>query len=153
VRFPRVLGVALQILAVVYLVAIIAGVVVYKAAFIQMVTQDPFFTVYGSVVSAYIVSRFVFSLFYRSSKDHGLEPHVAVIMPAFNEEDVIARSLQSLLELDYPAEKLELVAVNDGSTDSTLAQMQEIAAGADGRVHVIDLGRNQGKRAAMAAGI
>ena len=38
-------------------------------------------------------------------------------MPAFNEQAVIARSLRSLLALDYPADKLELVAVNDGSTD------------------------------------
>lgn len=153
VRFPTVLGVGLQLLSVLYLAAIIAGVVVYKAAFIKMVTQDPFFTVYGVVVSAYIVSRFFFSLFYRSSKDHGLEPRVSVIMPAFNEEDVIGQSLQSLLDLDYPEEKLELVAVNDGSTDGTLHEMRRVAARAHGRVHVIDLGSNQGKRAAMAAGI
>ena len=46
-------------------------------------------------------------------------------MPGFNEEDAIAASLRSLLALDYPPEKLELVAVNDGSTDATLAEMQQ----------------------------
>ena len=150
---PKALGIALQVLAGLYMVAIIAGIVVYKAAFIQMVTHDPFFTAYGVVVSGYIVSRFAFSLFYRSSGDHGLEPHVAVIMPAFNEEDAIGRSLRSLLDLDYPEAKLELVAVDDGSTDGTLAEMRRVAEQADGRVRVIDLGTNQGKRAAMAAGI
>ena len=39
-------------------------------------------------------------------------------MPGFNEEDAIAASLRSLLALDYPPEKLELIAVNDGSTDA-----------------------------------
>ena len=72
----------------------------------------------------------------------------------FNEEAAIAGSLRSLLALDYPADKLEVVAVNDGSTDGTLARdASEVAAEAGGRVQVIDLGSNRGKRAAMAAGI
>ena len=49
-------------------------------------------------------------------------------MPAFNEQDAIAASLRSLLALDYPAGKLEIVAVNDGSTDDTLAEMRAVAA-------------------------
>ena len=43
-------------------------------------------------------------------------------MPAFNEEDAIADSLRSLLALDYPADKLEIVVVNDGSTDDDAAR-------------------------------
>jgi hyaluronan synthase len=74
-------------------------------------------------------------------------------MPGFNEEAAIGASLRSLLALDYPAAKLEIVAVNDGSTDGTLAEMQAVAAEAGGRVRVIDFPQNRGKRAAMAAGI
>jgi hyaluronan synthase len=139
--------------SVVYLVVLLAAVVAYKGAFVGAVTVDPLFTAYGIVVSTYIVTRFLFSLFYRRTKDAGLEPHVAIVMPGFNEEEAIADSLRSLLALDYPAGKLEIVAVNDGSTDGTLAAMREVAGEAGGRVHVIDLGTNQGKRAAMAAGI
>jgi hyaluronan synthase len=137
----------------VYLVILLAAVIAYKGAFLQAVSVDPLFTAYGIVVSAYIISRFLFSLFYRRAKDAGLEPHVAIVMPGFNEEEAIAASLRSLLALDYPAAKLEIVAVNDGSTDGTLAEMRKVAAEAGGRVRVIDLGVNQGKRAAMAAGI
>jgi hyaluronan synthase len=140
-------------LSVVYLVVLLAAVVAYKGAFLQAVTVDPLFTAYGIVVSAYIVSRFFLSLFYRRTKDAGLEPHVAIVMPGFNEEAAIADSLRSLLALDYPADKLEIVAVNDGSTDGTLDAMHSVARDAGGRVRVIDLGTNQGKRAAMAAGI
>jgi hyaluronan synthase len=140
-------------LSVVYLIALLAAVIAYKGAFVQVLTVDPLFTAYGIVVSAYIVTRFLFSLFYRPAKDAGLEPHVAIVMPGFNEEEAIADSLRSLLALDYPAGKLEIVAVNDGSTDGTLAEMRSVAAQAGGRVQVIDLGTNQGKRAAMAAGI
>jgi hyaluronan synthase len=144
---------AARVLSVVYLLVVLAAVVAYKGAFLQALVVDPLFAAYGLVVCAYIVSRFVFSIFYRPAKDAGLEPHVAIVMPGFNEEDAIGASLRSLLALDYPAGKLEIVAVNDGSTDGTLREMNTVAAHADGRVNVIDLGVNQGKRAAMAAGI
>jgi hyaluronan synthase len=117
-----------------------------------MIFIDPYFAIYGIVVASYIVSRFVLSLLYRPARDAGLEPHVAIVMPAFNEEAAIAASVRSLLALDYPAEKLDLVVVNDGSSDGTLAAIEAVAA-ENPRVKVIDFARNQGKRAAMAAGI
>jgi hypothetical protein len=46
-------------------------------------------------------------------------PSVSVIVAAHNEEDVIERRLRNLLELDYPAEQLELVVASDASTDKT----------------------------------
>ncbi|MEA2316361.1 MAG: hyaluronan synthase [Solirubrobacteraceae bacterium] len=153
VRYGRLLDPVLRAVALAYLVVIVAGVVVYKAAFIQMLTIDPFFAVYGLLVSGYIVSRFVLSLFYRAGKDRGIEPHVAIVVPAFNEEAAIAQSVRSLLALDYPAEKLQIVAINDGSSDGTLRELNTVAAHADGRVEVIDFPVNRGKRAAMAAGI
>lgn len=152
-RRRALLEACLQALVLSYLLAIIVGVVAYKVAFIRVLTIDPFFAAYGLVVSTYIISRFLLSLFYRPARDAQLEPRVAIVMPGFNEERAIAGSLRSLLALDYPASKLEIVAVNDGSTDRTLAEMRAVAAEAGGRVAVIDLGENRGKRAAMAAGI
>ena len=65
------------------------------------------------------------------------EPHVAIVMPAFNEEDAIADSLRSLLALDYPADKLQIVAVNDcyrpsGLNAPTSAPCVRSGGGADG---------------------
>jgi cellulose synthase/poly-beta-1,6-N-acetylglucosamine synthase-like glycosyltransferase len=54
-----------------------------------------------------------------------IEPSVSVIVAAHNEEPVIARRLENLLALDYPAEKLRVVVTSDASTDRT----EEIAAG------------------------
>ncbi len=48
-----------------------------------------------------------------------IEPTVAVIVAAYNEEAVIARRLDNLLALDYPADRLELVVTSDASTDRT----------------------------------
>lgn len=50
-------------------------------------------------------------------------PGVAVIVPAYNEEAVIVENVQSLLNLNYPDK--EIVVVNDGSTDETLARLTE----------------------------
>lgn len=144
---------ALKLLAGVYLVVLVVAVMAYKVAFIGLMFSNVFFGIYSVCVASYILSRFMFSLFYRSKPDAGLEPEIAIVMPSFNEQEAIGDSLRSLLALEYPPEKLELIAVNDGSTDATLAEMQRVAARSDGRVRVIDFPENRGKRAAMAAGI
>lgn len=46
-------------------------------------------------------------------------PTVAVIVPCWNEEKTISGTLHSLLNLDYPKNKLKIIAVDDGSTDGT----------------------------------
>jgi hyaluronan synthase len=144
---------ALKVISVVYLVCVLVAVMSYKAAFIDLMFSNVFFGIYSVAVASYILSRFLFSLFYRSKPAAGIEPQIAIVMPGFNEEEAIAASLRSLLALDYPGSKLELVAVNDGSTDGTLAEMQRVAGECEGRVRVIDFPVNRGKRAAMAAGI
>ena len=143
----------LKAFALVYLVWLIAAVMAYKTEFVQLMFTNLFFGIYSTCVTVYILSRFLFSLFYRSKPDAGIEPCVAIVMPAFNEQEAIATSLRSLLALEYPPSKLELVAVNDGSTDATLNEMRQVAGESDGRVSVIDFPENRGKRAAMAAGI
>jgi len=47
------------------------------------------------------------------------EPAVSVIVAARNEEHVIRECIESLLKIEYPAEKLEIIIVNDSSTDGT----------------------------------
>lgn len=49
----------------------------------------------------------------------GVEPPVSVLMPAFNEEATIRTSVRSMLQLQYP--EFEVVVINDGSKDNTLA--------------------------------
>jgi cellulose synthase/poly-beta-1,6-N-acetylglucosamine synthase-like glycosyltransferase len=46
-------------------------------------------------------------------------PSVTLIVAAHDEEDVIERRLQNLLELDYPADRLKIVVASDASTDRT----------------------------------
>jgi len=55
-------------------------------------------------------------------------PSVALVVSAHDEEDVIGRRLENLLELDYPPESLEIVVASDGSTDRTDGIVEEAAA-------------------------
>jgi hyaluronan synthase len=142
----------MRVIAAIYLVAIVLAIIAYKSAFIEVVNVDPFFGIYSVVVCFYILSRFFLSLVYRPAHDSGLEPEVAIVIPAFNEEEAIAQTVHAILALDYPEDKLEVVVVNDGSTDDTLTQIEAVAAW-NPRVRVIDFPENRGKRAAMAAGI
>jgi hyaluronan synthase len=109
--------------------------------------------VYTLVVTGYVFSRFLLAAVYRAPKDVGLQPSLAIVVPAYNEGEGVVRTIDSCLGLDYPADKVEIVVVNDGSTDDTWDYMVEAAARHGERVRIVDLGSNQGKRAAMAAGI
>lgn len=51
----------------------------------------------------------------------GLEPPISILIPAYNEEKTIATSLRSLLQLHYT--QYDLIVINDGSTDGTLAAL------------------------------
>jgi cellulose synthase/poly-beta-1,6-N-acetylglucosamine synthase-like glycosyltransferase len=50
-------------------------------------------------------------------------PSVAVIVPAWNESKTVHGTILSLLNLDYPKDKLEVIVVDDGSTDDTWQEM------------------------------
>ena len=77
-------------------------------------------------------------------------PSVAVIIPCWNEERTIAGTVETVLALEYPANKLEIVLVNDGSTDGTAQAMDAFAA--HPQVTIIHK-ENGGKHTALNAGI
>lgn len=59
--------------------------------------------------------------------DSGL-PAVSLMIPAHNEGIVITQTLEALLKLDYPEDKLEILVINDGSTDDTAEKVGAVAA-------------------------
>ena len=72
---------------------------------------------------------------------------VALVVSAHDEEAMIGRRLENLLELDYPEESLEIVVASDGSTDGTNAIVEKIAA-REPRVRLLPCPR-EGKVAAQ----
>lgn len=55
-------------------------------------------------------------------------PFVSILIPAHNEEVVIKRTVESMLALNYPKERLEIIVVNDGSSDATQDIVADIAS-------------------------
>ncbi len=78
-------------------------------------------------------------------------PFVSVVLAAYNEEKVIRRTLCELRRSDYPPERFEVIAVNDGSRDSTSAVLHEYAREWS-RLRVVDQ-NNGGKSSAINNGI
>lgn len=81
---------------------------------------------------------------------------LSVIVPCYNEEENIAYFYSELLKhAVFPDEKkldLEIIYVDDGSTDGTLSEIKKLHE-KDDRVHLISFSRNFGKESAMYAGL
>ena len=78
---------------------------------------------------------------------------ISVFLPVYNEQDNIKQLDLNLTEaLEKLGRSYEVIYVDDGSTDQSLAKLREIAM-RDTRVRVVSLRRNYGQTAAMSAGI
>jgi len=75
------------------------------------------------------------------------EPTVSAVMVVRDEEAVIGGKVNNLLALDYPAEKLEVIVVSDGSSDGTAAVLAQFKD--DSRVRTIVKSASQGKAAGL----
>lgn len=80
-------------------------------------------------------------------------PFVSVIMPALNEEELIGKAIDSIFSSNYPQDKLEVIAINDGSTDMTLYHMMKAKRKYGERLRVINFQKNMGKRKALYSGV
>ena len=77
-------------------------------------------------------------------------PEVTLFITAFNEEDVVDEKMENSLALDYPADKLRIIWVTDGSDDGTNDRLQTRW---NGKVTVYFQPKRQGKTAAMTRGM
>lgn len=79
---------------------------------------------------------------------------VSIVCPFYNESGVVPTFYTSLkVELDRLTDyEFEVVCIDDGSQDETLAQLLE-SAKADDRFRIVELSRNFGKEAALSAGL
>lgn len=84
-----------------------------------------------------------------SGKKSNFEPTISVIIPAYNEEETIKGTVESVLNADYPKDKIEVIVVNDGSKDKTAEVVKSIK---DKRVKLLNK-RNSGKADSLNYGI
>jgi biofilm PGA synthesis N-glycosyltransferase PgaC len=110
------------------------------------------FTFYYPLVMSYVwMCAAVYYFFYRERHDRRAfddppplreTPPVTFVVPCHNEGENAADTIRSLLDQDYP--ELEVIAINDASTDKTAGVLDRLAR-EDARVRVIHFRSNQGK--------
>ncbi len=138
-------------------------VIASKARTTSDIAGDPLLLAYTVFVTSFELSRVLGAMFYKNNSyleaiespndllTGEFEPTVTIVIPCMNEEKSIAKTIEKSFAADYPKEKLEVIAINDGSTDHTgevLSQMKEKYPG----LIVIDWKKNRGKRHGMAEG-
>ncbi len=131
-------------------------VLLIKFITIQNLSGGVWFKIYSLNVSIYILSRFLLAYFYETDNPKykkNYEPTISFGVPAKDEEENIRETILRIASSDYPKEKFNIIAVNDGSTDNTLSEMlkaQKIAKGMGVKVKIVDWRINKGKRDGMA---
>ncbi len=118
---------------------------------------------YSIITAAFLLSRYLFGSFYRPTPvNMDFTPGVTIIVPCFNEEEWIQKTIVGCVNQDYPVDKLEVIVVDDCSTDRSVAQIEAIinrlhAEGARfrtrERVKYMVQPQNLGKRHALSRGV
>ncbi len=119
--------------------------------------------IYSIIAAVFLLTRYLFGAGYRPVPvDPDFTPGVTVIIPCFNEEKWITRTIQSCMNQEYPIDSLEVIVVDDYSTDNSWEVIQDAVAElhreaerfkTKTRLKCVRLEHNMGKRDAMARGI
>ena len=75
-------------------------------------------------ISLFVILRYIQRIKYVPFKDYRHSPEtppISILIPAFNEENVILKTIQSALSIDYPV--FDVIVINDGSEDKTLQRI------------------------------
>ncbi len=79
-------------------------------------------------------------------------PLLTVVIPAYNEGPMIEKSIDSVAAAEYPSDRLEIIVIDDGSTDDTWKYIQAAASRYPRLLTPIRFPQNRGKRAALETG-
>ena len=113
-------------------------------------TIAPLFWGYSICMTCYLLLVYTITGRYKPIPDTGFRPKVTVVVPVKNEAACISDVVQTVLASDYPRSLLEVIVVNDGSTDDSWERLQLFRD--NPRVTLINHERNFGKRVALASG-
>ena len=128
---------------------LLAAAVYFQVSNFESYWYAPLVNLYSLIAGIFIVSRFLLAAFYHAPLDRGFEPTVTVIVPCRNEQAAIGRTIDHIYAEGYPIRKKEVVVVNDGSTDQTLAEMLKAQARHQTLV-IVDFETNRGLCHGMA---
>ena len=117
---------------------------------------------YIIIAAVFLLTRYLFATFYRPVDiDENFTPGVTIIIPCFNEEEWIQRTILSCMNQDYPPDKLQVLVIDDHSNDRSVDKINEMITMLrdegdryliNERLNYYVQPINQGKREAMAVG-
>jgi len=151
--------------AAVFLAVISLIIVLMRAESVIYFKFNRWLYLYSIIAAMFLLTRYLFASFYRPVRiDPNYTPGVSIIIPCFEEEEWIQRTVHSCINQDYPVDKLEVIVVDDCSKDRSAERVEEIIAKlkeADTgdhayrvaeRIRFFRQSANLGKRDAMARG-
>ena len=116
---------------------------------------------YSIITAAFLLTRYLFGALYKTVPiREDFTPGVSIIIPCFNEEEWINRTILSCINQSYPSEKLEVIIVDDGSTDQSVEKIKEtidsvaaiVGDSVRQRLFYLVQAQNGGKREALIRG-
>lgn len=117
---------------------------------------------YSIVAAVFLLSRYIFGALYKPVPiDTSYTPGVTIIIPCFNEEKWIKRTIIGCINQDYPIDKLEVIVVDDCSNDNSVERIKETIEElkkeerfeVDKRLKYFVQEKNMGKREALCTGV
>jgi hyaluronan synthase len=149
-------------MAMLMMLLIATVVILMRAESLLYMRFNRITAVYSLITGVFLLSRYLFGSFYRPVPvDPDYTPGVSIIIPCYNEEEWIEQTITFALDQDYPADKLQIIIVDDKSTDNSLAVIDRTLErlyregerfDVRGRVKLLKQPKNAGKRHAMAWG-
>lgn len=117
---------------------------------------------YSIIAAVFLLSRYLFGVMYKQVPiNPEFTPGVTIIVPCFNEEEWIQRCILSCINQDYPADRIEVIIVDDCSNDQSVEKIKEIVEilyqeanryQTRDRLKYLVQSENKGKRDALAWG-
>ena len=118
---------------------------------------------YSIIAAVFLLSRYILGMLYKPVPiDIDYTPEVTIIIPCFNEEKWIDRTILSCINQDYPIDKLEVIVVDDCSNDESVKKIKETLERLNTEAERFDIKNrlkyfvqesNSGKRAALSRGV
>lgn len=153
----------LVVLAGFILMAITLFIMLMRVESIIYFKFNKWLYLYSIVAAVFLLSRYFFGILYRAEPiDPEFMPGVTIIIPCFNEEEWIQKTILSCINQDYDIDKLEIIIVDDCSNDRSVEKIEEIVHKLHQeaeRYHTKDRVKyfvqeaNQGKQEALVRGV
>lgn len=160
IRYLKVSNILFRLIIIILGLIVLFLIVFIKSKTAKELFFDPLLFIYTIIVTTFELSRMIGAMLYKKSYkeiifknliENNYEPLISFVIPCKNEEKTIAYTLKKCFQADYPPHKLEVIVINDGSTDGTIEVLNEEKRKYRNLL-IIDWKINKGKRHGMAEG-